>query len=209
MTGEIAAIVPAAGESRRMGTPKLTLQVGGVPLIARVIAALQLGGASPVVVVAPHGDVAGSAELIRQATQAGAEAVLRPVVQPPDMRASIEIALEFLSRQSVPPRTVLISPGDSPGLTRRLVAAVVEAAVEDPSRIVVPTVAGKRGHPIALPWRHAEGVPGLPEGVGLNALLARHAADIRELPVEDPGALADLDTPEDYKQWSGVSSPAD
>jgi molybdenum cofactor cytidylyltransferase len=205
----IAAIVPAAGESRRMGRPKLTLPVNGVPLIARVIAALQRGGASPVVVVAPHGDVPGSADLIQQATQAGAEAVLRPLVQPPDMRASIEIALEFLSRQSEPPRTVLISPGDSPGLTHRLVAAVVEAALDDPSRIVVPTVAGKRGHPLALPWRLAESVAGLQEGVGLNALVARHAADVRELPVEDPGALADLDTPEDYKQWSGVSSPAD
>ena len=45
--GMIAAVVPAAGHSQRMGRPKLILPIGGQTVIARVVSALRDGGASP------------------------------------------------------------------------------------------------------------------------------------------------------------------
>ena len=56
----IAAIVPAAGRSERMGRPKLILPIGGATVIARVVAALRQGGAEPVVVVAPPAEAPGA-----------------------------------------------------------------------------------------------------------------------------------------------------
>ncbi len=35
----------------------------------------------------------------------------------------------------------------------------------------------------------------------MNALLKMHPLDVLEWPVDEPGALVDLDTPEDYERW--------
>ena len=198
----IAALVPAAGESRRMGQPKLLLDVGGASLIARVVAALLAGGAAPVVVVPPPASAPGSAEVAAEATRAGAVIVV-PDAQPPDMRASVEIGLGFLDLSALPIAAVLLAPGDSPGLTPGLVARLVAQAQAEarPDTIVVPTVAGKRGHPVALPWPLARTISDLPPDLGVNALLLQNPDRVVELPVDDPGAVADLDTPEDYREW--------
>jgi molybdenum cofactor cytidylyltransferase len=198
----IAAVVPAAGHSQRMGRPKLILPVGGVPLIEVVVTALRDAGASPVLVVTPPADAPGAGVLISEATEAGAE-VVTPAEQPIDMRASVELALGSLERLEPAPTTVLLTPADSPGLTRGLVDRVIGRARASPRSIVVPTVGGERGHPVAIPWEVVLGVRDLPAGVGVNALIALHAGSVDEFEVDDPAALADLDTPEDYLRWGG------
>ena len=52
----IAAVVPAAGRSARMGRAKLLLPIDGTTIIARVVTALRRGGADRVIVVAPPAD---------------------------------------------------------------------------------------------------------------------------------------------------------
>ncbi|MBV8268508.1 MAG: nucleotidyltransferase family protein [Planctomycetaceae bacterium] len=200
----IAAIVPAAGRSQRMGRPKLILPVGGETVIARVVAALVAGGAGPVLVVVPPASASGAIILAEEAERAGAAVVVAPE-RPADMRASIELGLGRLDRGPAPD-AVLIAPGDSLGITPALVARVVEQRAKvEPRAIVVPVYRGRRGHPIALPWCLATEVKSLPMGVGLNALVARHAADLVEFEVDEPGAVADLDTPEDYRHWTGAT----
>jgi CTP:molybdopterin cytidylyltransferase MocA len=203
----IAAIVPAAGRSERMGLdrPKLLLPIGGTTLIARVIAALREGGADPVVVVVPPPGPAqaGAEELAAEAGRAGACVVVAET-PPPDMRASVERGLAFLGQSHLPPPlTLLLTPGDTPGIRPALVARIMAQARARPQAIIVPTVHGRRGHPVALPWSLAVQIRDLPRDVGVNALVAQHAARIITLEVEDPEALDDLDTPEDYGRWAG------
>src|SRR4051812_2286819 len=116
----IAAVVPAAGLSVRMGRPKLNLPVGGVPLIARVVAAFRDGGAGRVVVVTAPGEAPAAPEIAGAARAEGAEVVVAPT-QPADMRASVELGLAFLA-QGPAPSAILLAPGDSPGLSPALVA---------------------------------------------------------------------------------------
>jgi molybdenum cofactor cytidylyltransferase len=198
----IAAVVPAAGHSQRMGRPKLILPLGGVTVITRVVSALCAAGVAPVVVVPPPADAPGAALLSRDAAEAGAVVVV-PDRQPPDMRSSVEIALAELERLETALTTVLLTPADSPGLTPKLVARVIAYARSSPRSIVVPTVAGRRGHPVALPWEIALGVRSLPAGVGVNALIGLYAGAVKEIEVDDTGAVADLDTPDDYLRWGG------
>lgn len=208
----VAAIVPAAGLSTRMGRPKLLLPVGGEPLIVRVVNALRAGGAAPVVVVAPPRSQEGAAEIIDAAGRAGA-LVLVAQTPPPDMRASIELGLNLLvSTESTStisaPATLLIAPGDSPGLSAALVALVLDAVRRTPASIIVPVFEGKRGHPIAIPASAAESVRDLPPGKGLNALLDEGQFAIVDLETRVTGTLADLDTPEDYRRWQRSESGA-
>jgi molybdenum cofactor cytidylyltransferase len=195
----IAAVVPAAGRSERMGRPKLTLTLGGETVIARVVAALRAGGADPVVVVVPPTDAPGATMLAGEAEEAGAVVVVPPE-RPIDMRASFEHGLDRLARGPAP-EAVLLAPADSPGITSGLVARVIDGVRGAPGSIIVPTVGGRRGHPIALPWDLAQEVRGLPLGAGINALVALHAAEVVAIEVADEGAVADLDTPEDYRRW--------
>jgi len=197
----IAAIVPAAGHSERMGRPKLILRVGERTVIARVVQALLQGGADRVVVVTPPADAPGAKILACEAEDAGALVVI-PEERPIDMRASFERGLDALA-DNPGLLTLLLAPGDSVGITPELTAQVVASAKAQPASLIVPVVQGQRGHPVAIPWPLAEEVRSLPLGVGINTLVKLHAAAVVELPVTEPGAVADLDTPEDYQRWSG------
>ena len=66
---------------------------------------------------------------------------------------------------------------------------------------------GRRGHPIALPWSVAREVRGLPEGVGINALVALQTGRVVEFAVDDPAAVEDMDTPQDYEKWAAPGGP--
>ncbi len=195
----IAAVVPAAGRSERMGRPKLILPLGEDTVIARVIRALREGGAETIVVVVPPAEFPGAAVLADEATRAGAVVVVAESATA-DMRASVELGLDHLRRGHAP-ATVLLAPGDSPGITPGLVRDVIAGATAEPGSIVVPMCRGRRGHPLALPWDLAAEVRDLPTGTGVNALLAVRADRVVMLEVDDPGTTADLDTPEDYRAW--------
>jgi molybdenum cofactor cytidylyltransferase len=195
----IAAIVPAAGRSGRMGRPKLILPIRGRPLIARVVAALVDAGVARVVVVAPPRSEPGADALIEAAEAEGAEVVIpdRPTL---DMRASVELGIARLS-DGPRPAALALTPGDIPGLSGGVVARVIEAWSASPERIIVPRHSGRRGHPLLLPWSLVEEIPSLPPGVGVNALLAEHSVMIQYLAIDDPDLYDDLDTPDDYRRW--------
>ncbi len=195
----IAAVVPAAGRSERMGRPKLILPLGATTVIARVVHALRAGGAEPIVVVAPPADFAGADVLADEATRAGAVVIVAGSATA-DMRASVELGLDWLGR-GTDPSAVLVAPGDSPGITAGLVRRILDRATAEPASIVVPRFGGRRGHPVALPWGLAAGIRDLPEGTGVNALLAARAERVLMLDVDEPGTTADLDTPDDYRAW--------
>jgi len=233
----IAAIVPGAGLSRRMGRPKLILPLAdGRTVLSTVLSGLIRGGVECVILVTPPRDSPLAELMGREAVainefsrfregeppgeplnpQARREPhppdisrtvkVLVPEVQPEDMRASVELGLAALPVDD-PPTTLLLCPADSPGITAGLVARVLELALKEPEAIVIPTFQGKRGHPVAMPWSIAQEIPKLPEGVGVNALIKQHSGIIVEIVEEEPGAILDLDTPEDYRRWEPATKP--
>jgi molybdenum cofactor cytidylyltransferase len=195
----IAAVVPAAGRSQRMGRPKMLLPMGGQTLIGRVVTALREGGAEPVVVVAPPEDSDEGHAVAAAASIAGALIVI-PRIRPKEMRHSIEIGIETLAGPT-PPLHVLLAPGDAAGITRTVVIRLVEESARHPAAIIVPRRGPSRGHPVMLPWAIAAGVSSLPTGQGVNALLAGGTAPVIEVPVADSGIAEDIDTPEDYRRW--------
>ena len=92
----IAALVPAAGSSARMGRPKLLLRVRR-PEPDRPGRELRFasGGAERVVVIAPPADAAEGPAVAAEARRAGALVVV-PLTRPAEMRDSIELGLESL-----------------------------------------------------------------------------------------------------------------
>jgi molybdenum cofactor cytidylyltransferase len=145
--------------------------------------------------------------------------VVQPIVDPPDMKASIQQALHFVAaeakRQSEPlPDAWLLAPADMPHLSVPVVQKLLHeyetvlvsdsfqgsSPIETACRpqILVPTFQGQRGHPVLFSWSLVEEVFALGEQEGVNRLLQRHV--VRELVVSEPMVVEDLDTPDDYRR---------
>ncbi|GAC1334597.1 MAG: nucleotidyltransferase family protein [Isosphaeraceae bacterium] len=197
---KIAAIIPAAGRSERMGRPKLILPIEGETVVSRVVSAFLKAGVDPVIVVAPPSEIEGAGRIAEEARARGAFVIV-PNGPTADMRASIEFGLLALIREFAPPEAVLIAPADSPGLSSNVIGQVMDRYKISDS-IVTPIRDGKRGHPLLLPWEIALEIFDLPPDVGVNTLLSLRADRVSELPIDDPGAFEDMDTPEDYRKWS-------
>src|SRR6186713_119297 len=129
MTRRAFAIVPAAGQSVRMGRPKLLLDVAGQPLVRHVLDAWRAGGVEKIVVVMRRDDAA-LAEVVRAA---GAN-VVQPAVDPPDMKTSIRHGLAFVGEQFQPQASDmwLVAPADMPGLSPAIIRHLIAQAVSKP-----------------------------------------------------------------------------
>ena len=192
------AVIPAAGKSTRMGRPKLTLPLGGRSVLERVVTAVREAGvAQTVVVLGPH-----VRELAALAEAAGAYALVL-AEETADMRATVEHGLRWLEERFQPAATdrLLLLPADHPTLDAALVRQLLDARACAADRsIILPTFAGRRGHPVILDWKHVTGIRDLAPGQGLNLYLREHEEDIREVPVMSAEVLCDLDTPEEYER---------
>jgi len=210
------AIVPAAGESRRMGQAKLLLPLAGQPLICHTLAAWLQSQASKVVIVVRAADRALSAV----AAAAGAE-VVAASPPPPDMKASIQAALRHLDALDSPQAgdAFLMAPADLPRLNaaivNRLIAqhgAAASRGTAECDAILAPSLGGQRGHPVLFPWRFAAEIHALAADEGLDAIVRRQSP--RLIPCDDLIAdgqrpFADIDTPADYDRLRQEADPPD
>ncbi|MBI3862372.1 MAG: nucleotidyltransferase family protein [Planctomycetia bacterium] len=191
------AIVPAAGHSRRMGRPKLLLPLGATTVIARMLGVLRRPEIVETIVVIRPDD-----EPLRAAVAACGATTLQPTTAPPEMRQSVEHALQAIERKfdPAPDDGWLLAPADHPLLDSAALDPVISAWTAATRKIVVPVHEGRRGHPTIFPFALAKEVFSLPADQGLNRLLQVYAADVLSVAVASAAVVTDLDTPEDYER---------
>jgi molybdenum cofactor cytidylyltransferase len=85
----------------------------------------------------------------------------------------------------------IVALADMPAVRADSVRAVA-AALADGARVAVPVHGGVRGHPVGFAAALRSELLALEGDVGARTVLARHAP--REVPVDDPGVLFDIDT---------------
>jgi CTP:molybdopterin cytidylyltransferase MocA len=89
----------------------------------------------------------------------------------------------------------LVTPVDCPPASDGVVRALLDAMGEAGALAARPCHAGRRGHPVALAGsvlaRYRD------EALPLRAVLAALGARVRDVEVDDPAVLDDLDTPAD------------
>ena len=198
MADSAIAVLPAAGASRRMGRPKLLLPFRGGPLVAAVVSALRAGGVDGIVLVTAADDDG----LRAWARQAGVATAVNPAPER-GMLSSIQEGIAALGGADALARRgeiLLVSPADLPHLRPESVAGLLRRMAAPGARLAVPTYQGRRGHPLALAPELIPEILHLDSRIGLKQLRDRHAAELLEVPVDDPGVVADVDTPADYEQ---------
>jgi molybdenum cofactor cytidylyltransferase len=195
---KIAAIVLAAGRSTRMGGPnKLLADIGGKPMVRRVVEAALASRARPILVVTGH-----QADGV-QAALAGLDVTF---VDNPDYAAGLSSSLKA-GIGAVPGDCdgALVVLGDMPQLAGahldRLIAAF---AAEPVATIVLPTHAGRRGNPVLWPSDRFAEMRHLDGDAGAKRLLAVHADRVCELDLGTDAIFADIDTPAALAELRGT-----
>jgi molybdenum cofactor cytidylyltransferase len=186
--GRVAALVLAAGQSRRMGgSNKLLARIDNVPLVRRTVEAALASRAGPVLVVTGH-----QAEAVREAL-AGLD--LR-FVHNPDYAAGLSTSLRAGIR-ALPDEAqgALVCLGDMPAVTSAVLDRILAAFEPGEARIVVPTNAGKRGNPVLWSRHFFDALAGIEGDVGARHLIGAHAEAVVEVEI-GPAVALDLDTPE-------------
>ena len=196
---QIAAVIAAAGQSRRMGRPKQLLPWGDATVIAAVVDNLHAAGAAPVVCVIGH----RSAELREALRDAPAVLVYNEEYQAREMIASYQAGVRWLQNEETRYAGTLIALSDQPQIPATIIEQVLAAAARQPDQIVIPSHEMRRGHPVYLPAALWDELLGLTPGQTLRDLIRRHEARIAYVVVESDAILRDLDTPEEYAALRG------
>ena len=184
----ISAIVLAAGKSERMGSPKALLPISGRTFLENVLDAISRTSIEQTIVVVGH-------------HQKEIEASLRlpSVVFNPDyekgMITSFQAGIRALSWDASGAFLFLV---DHPLVE----AATIEAMIMNlaPNRIILPTFQGRRGHPVLFSADVLEEILALPSTEGANIVVRKDPGRVVEVPVNAPGILVDIDTPEQFEQ---------
>ncbi len=186
----IWAIVLAAGESRRMGTPKMLLPYNDVTIIEQVIRNLMDANVDRVVVVVG----AGKEEIMKVTRRYDVFHCYNENYKS-GMLSSVKCGFYSLPEGCL---AALIMPGDQPMTGPGEINRVISSFLENDRGLIMAVHNGKRGHPLIVDMKYLEEVLSLPEEAGLRALAERHPDDVLESDTDDPSVLRDIDTQEDY-----------
>ena len=194
----IPAIVLAAGKSSRMGRTKALLPAGpsGETFLDRVIRVLREGGADAVVVV-----IGGDAAAVRASLPRDAASLA--VVENPHFEegqlSSLHVGLAAVEQRYDDIEGVMVTLVDLPLISAATVRAVFDAFREHPQApLVRPRRAGRSGHPVIFNCSIFAELRRADPSKGAKPIVHAHAAEEVHVDVDDPGAFADIDTPEDY-----------
>ncbi|MGD9140536.1 MAG: nucleotidyltransferase family protein [bacterium] len=186
----------AGGSSRRMGEPKLLLNLGGRTLFEHVLAVHLASRVRRVCAVVP-GWLDGFGEIVRMRTSGRAHfAVLDRECE---MSESLKTGWRRIM-QAGKPDAVMISLADMPFVTPGVIDSVLDCFAGSDCEICVPVYGGRRGHPVVLSVDLEEEVLGLEGDCGARAVVRGAGRRVAEVQVDTDGVLVDIDTCEDFEE---------
>jgi len=186
----IWAIILAAGESRRMKTPKMLLPFHGMTIIEKVIENVRNSKAvNTVVVLGAERDrilkVIGHLSVIHCYNDNYTQGMLSSVIcgfrsLPEDFDAAMVIL------------------GDQPGIGPEIINETINAYLTSGKSIVMPVYKGSHGHPLLIDKKFRNEIEKLDPDEGLRSLYRKFTDDVFEVLSDNPAVLKDIDTEEDY-----------
>lgn len=192
----LPAIILAAGDSTRMGSPKAVLTVpNGPSFVATIVTTLAAAGVTDIVIVTGRDH-----DRVIDALHRDPLPLAPRVVRNPDPRrgqlSSLWVGMDAAISSSAD--ALMMTLVDVPLFTSATVARVVETWRSTRAPIVRPAREGRHGHPVIFDRAVFEELRQAPLDAGAKVVVRAHAAAIIDVEVEDEGSLTDVDTPADY-----------
>ena len=186
----IAGVVLAAGLSRRMGRPKLTLDLDGRPVIRHTVEALTGAGIEDLVVVVPPASAALEAAL--------AGLPVRFAINPMPEAGQAGSVVAGVRALSPAAEAALVALGDQPHVPRAVLVGLCEAHRATRLPIVAPRYREGRGNPVLFASAVFPELLRLTGDQGARGVIDADPTRVALVPFDLP-MPRDLDTPDDYE----------
>jgi CTP:molybdopterin cytidylyltransferase MocA len=186
---DVAAVILAAGRSKRMGAFKPLLPFGEQTVIESCIAYLRKAGVENVVVVLGH-------RADEMQIRLGHLNVVCAINSDATSEMNVSVAVGV---GKLPPtaKATLIALADHPAVPATVVFRLIEEW-QNGAPLVIPTWEGRGGHPVLIDLRYRTELENLDPNRGLRALFDAHRDELKRVPVASPYVARDMDTWDDY-----------
>jgi len=188
----LAVAILAAGESRRMGTPKALLDYRGKSFVEHLIDVTQ------------HPRVG----LLRVVLGAKADDIRSRIAVKPDVivvndewrsgqLSSIQTAIRSLPQGAT--EGLMLCPVDHPMISREIVTQLIVAFDASPKTVILPSHKRRRGHPVIFRVCLYDELLTASPDIGARQVVWNHANDIEEVATDDAGVTLNVDDPAAYQ----------
>lgn len=187
----IAAVILAAGESRRLGQPKQLLQYEGETLLNRAIRMASEAGASPVLAV-----LGAHFDQIRKSIQSRSAIVVHNDRWRQGMGRSIETGMRAVALCAPDAEGILLMSCDQPRLTAEHLRSLMSAFASHGSpAVAASSYAGVYAVPAVFPRETFSALRVLREDKGARSIIEHAPCPV--VAVEFEHGEVDIDSPED------------
>ncbi|HJY87178.1 MAG TPA: nucleotidyltransferase family protein [Candidatus Acidoferrales bacterium] len=192
----LAAVILAAGESRRMGSPKALLTYEGRPFLEHLLEVTRHPKVGLTRVV-----LGANAEEIGKHFQLdSATLVVNPEWERGQL-SSLQAAVRSLPDGGTD--GILLCLVDHPLVTPTLVGELVEKFYSSGKLIVLPTFEARRGHPVIISSRLYQELLDAPRETGARSVVWAHSQEVLEVPTSEQGVVLNLNDPDALRKALG------
>lgn len=189
----ITAIILAAGESKRMGEPKMLMPWGRSTVLQTVISTFQAADVRDILLV-----TGGAREQVERLVGKTVQTIYNDDYKKSGMLGSIQLGLRAKMREA---SAALICLGDQPQVEEGSVRSVCDTFLKTRSSLVVPSYQKQRGHPWLVARALWDEILLMREPDTMRNFLNKHISEIQYVESGTPTILQDVDTPEDYLKY--------
>lgn len=187
----VTAIILGAGESSRMGRPKLLLPFGDTTMIGTVISNALASSVEKAIVVLGSNYEAHHREIKDYHVE-----IVNNKHYREGMLSSVQCGLKAVSDDA---DAVMVLLGDQPMIQADEMDQLIESYRDSEKEIAIATYEQKRGHPVLFGRKFISEISGYPIEASLRDLLQNHPAEILEMKTGHDRILRDIDTENDYQ----------
>jgi|SRR5690348_1804610 len=194
----LAAVILAAGESRRMGSPKALVPFRGISFVQHLVNATRHARIGVRRIVLGAG-----ADEIRD--QLGVDPAM--IVVNPDWElgqlSSIQAGIRSLPEGT---EGIVLCPVDHPLVSANLISNLIHQFDSSGKLIVLPAFRGQRGHPVIFRSTLYDELLAAPVDIGARQVVWAHPQDVDEVHTEEEGVVLNLNDPEALKKATSSGS---
>lgn len=184
----ISGIILASGFSRRMGKEKLLLEVGGIPMLERVIQAAQASMLDELMLVYHRGEM----------RELGEKYCITTVFNPHPEDGQSAALKAGVKRANPASNGFMFLVGDQPYLNSSTINTLIAVFKKDTNRIVVPVYGEARGNPVIFPFALRHELLRLEGDRGGRSVIEHMEHWVTFVAIQGEMEATDIDTAEDY-----------